>query len=161
MLLRFEHFIVLGGVRGETWDFTDETQTFYEFLTPSDWTLSSTEFIYHKCGPSYIYMTDMTAIPTGSSPGLVVKCNDSVKKLFPYMVPNFPTDNLKFEEDEYDRYSTLWTDINAHRRQMTAKFITGEVPLSYYPTYVQELNNMGLPELRDIIQKAYDRYNGK
>lgn len=149
------------GVRGETWDYADESKKTYKFLMPSDWTLSSTEFIYHKCGPSYIYMDTWTIIPEGTSPGLVVKCNDSVNKLFPYMVPNFPLDNLKYTKDEFDRYSTLWTDINQHRKTMTAKFITGEVPLSYFPTYVQELNNMGLPELRDIIQKAYDRYNGK
>lgn len=149
------------GVRGETWDYTDETKKYYRFITPPDWDRSSTEFIYTKCGPSYIYMNTMMAIPVGSSPGLEIKCTHSVEKLFPYMVPNFPIDFLKFTDEQFEEYTTLWSDINSYITQMTAKFIIGEEPLSNYEKYVETMNNMGLPRLIEIVQEAYDRFNGK
>ncbi len=148
------------GIRGETWDYTDETKKFYIYIMPSDWTMSATEFIYHKCGHGIIYMDRENALPTDSSPGLVVKVNDSIKNILPYQVPNFPTDYLRYTDEEFNEYSSLWTDLETYIKQMHAKFITGEEPLSNFPSYVETLNSMGLPRVTELVQSAYDRWNG-
>lgn len=156
-----DHFSPWVGIRGETWDYTDDTKKYYEFKMPTDWTLSTTEFIYTKCGPSHVYMGTMNAIPVGSSPGLEIKVNHSRDKVMPYMVPNFPFDYLKYTNEDMDEFTAIWTDMNKYITQMKAKFIIGEEPLSNFSQYVETLNKMGLPRVLELVQKAYDRFNGK
>lgn len=147
------------GIRGETWDYTDETKEYYALKTPADWSLSATEFIYRNCGHSTLYMNNMESIMVGSSPGLEVKIRDSIKRIFPYQKPNFPGESLRYTNAEFEEYTTLWSDIKNYVIQMNAKFIIGEEPLSNFSKYVETLNSMGLPRLTEIIQKAYDRWN--
>lgn len=151
------------GIRGETWDYTDETKDYYEFLMPSDWTMSATEFIYHKCGHGGIYMADLKSVLVGSSPGLAVKVFDSRDKILPYQVPNFPNPNeyLRYTDEDFNEYTSLWTDLDTYIKQMHAKFITGEEPLSNFQNYVETLESMGLPRVIELVQVAYDRWNGK
>ena len=125
---------------------------------PEDWTLSSSEFIYTKCGPNNVYMGTMEAIPVGSSPGLEIKVKLSREKVMPYMVTKFPLDYLKFTNEEMDEYTAIWTDMNKYITQMKAKFITGEEPLSNFSQYVETLKN-GSPRVLELVQKAHDRFN--
>ena len=50
------------------------------------------------------------------------------------------------------------TEIQTYVDEMTLKFITGAEPLANWNSYVQTVNNMGLPDLIKSEQTAYDRY---
>ncbi|MEN6315874.1 MAG: hypothetical protein ABFD25_16685 [Clostridiaceae bacterium] len=147
------------GVRGETWDYTDDTHTGYKMLIPKDWSLSATEFNYHKAGPSNIYAINFMPIISGASPGLKVKGEQSIEKLFPYEVKPFPSAFLTFTDEENDIYNTAYTDIKKYVDQMKAKFITGAEPLTYYAQYCATLEKMGLSKAIEVVQAAYDRFN--
>lgn len=53
------------------------------------------------------------------------------------------------------------TDMGAYIREMTAKFITGEEPLTNFDNYRDTLKKMGIEELIALYQDAYDRYNAR
>jgi putative aldouronate transport system substrate-binding protein len=147
------------GVRGETWDYVDDTHEKYKMIIPSDWKLSTTEFNYAKAGPSNLYAFEFMAIVDGASPGLKVKGEQSIKKLYPYEVSPFPLSYLSFTDEENDIYSTTYTDIQTYVKQMKAKFITGAEPLSNFEQYCATLEKMGLSKVIEVVQAAYDRFN--
>jgi putative aldouronate transport system substrate-binding protein len=147
------------GVRGETWDYVDDTHSKYKMLIPDNWGLSTTEFNYIKAGPSNLYAFEFMPIVDGASPGLKVKGEQSIKKLYPYEVSPFPLSYLSFTSEENDVYSAAYTDILTHVKQMKAKFITGAEPLSNFEQYCATLEKMGLSKVTEVVQAAYDRFN--
>jgi len=147
------------GVRGETWDYIDDTHKKYKMIVPDNWGLSTTEFNLMKAGPSNLYAFDFMAIVSGASPGLNVKGEQSIKKLYPYEVNQFPLNYLSFTDEENDIYNTAYTDIQTYVAQMKAKFITGAEPLSNYNQYCATLEKMGLSKVIEVVQAAYDRFN--
>ncbi len=64
-------------------------------------------------------------------------------------------------EEDAKRYSQLYTDINKHRDEMWIKFITGERPISEYDDFVKELEKIGLREMIEMKQAAFDAYNAR
>ena len=148
------------GVRGEDWDYTDDTREFYEIFIPDGVNLSATEINYSYRGPSIHAWCSIMAIQQGSSPGLTCKGVESLAKLYPYHVAPFPSSFLKYTSDESERYATLNTEIGEYVNSMKAKFISGAESLDNWDTYVNTLKKMGIDELTGIVQDAYTRYNG-
>lgn len=148
------------GVRGENWDYTDDTKEFYTVIIPDGVDLSATEYIYSFLGPSiHSYCSNM-AIQQGSSPGLTCKVVESLEKLYPYHVTPFPLSMLKFTSDESSDYTTLYTEISEKVATMKAQFITGAADIeTQWDAYVAEVEAMGMSELLELVQTAYDRYN--
>ena len=147
------------GVRGETWDYTDDTHTEYKMIIPKDYSLSATEFNLQKAAPGSIYAINFMAIVSGASPGLKVKGEQSIEKIFPYEVRPFPLTFLSYTDEENDIYNTAYTDIKKYVDQMKAKFITGVEPLTNYGQYCETLEKMGLSKVIEVVQASYDRFN--
>jgi putative aldouronate transport system substrate-binding protein len=59
--------------------------------------------------------------------------------------------------------SARMADIDTFRREWIALFITGAQPITddTWDTFVNTLNNMGVPEVRDIHQAALERFNAR
>lgn len=53
------------------------------------------------------------------------------------------------------------TDLGDYIAEMTAKFITGEEPLTNFDNYRDTLKKMGIEDLIALYQDAYDRYNAR
>lgn len=68
---------------------------------------------------------------------------------------------ISLTEEENTRYSDLTNAINTYMEQMGYKFLTGEESLDNFDAFVEELNGMGLAEVLEIQQAAYDRFIGK
>ena len=61
-------------------------------------------------------------------------------------------------QDESDIYNDAWADIDTYINESTAKFITGEWSIEQsWDSYVAELEKMGLKDVVDVYQAAYDR----
>ena len=148
------------GIRGENWDYTDDTQQFYTINIPDGIDLSATEYIYSYIGPSIHSYCSLMSIQKGSSPGLTCKGVESLDKLYPYHVIPFPTSFLKYTSEESSDYTTLNTEISEYVTSMKAKFISGAESLDNWSTFVSTLEKMGVKDLVSIVQGAYDRYVG-
>ena len=59
------------------------------------------------------------------------------------------------EGDQYNRHAG---DLVTLVKQYTAKFITGDEPLSGIPEFQQKLRDTGIQDCIDAKQSAYDRY---
>ena len=53
------------------------------------------------------------------------------------------------------------TELDQYIADMKVKFITGEEPLSNFDTYVANLERLGIQNIVDIWQAAYDAYMAK
>lgn len=75
-----------------------------------------------------------------------------------YIVEAFPT--LTFTPAENDVVTDLFSQIRAYVLENTAKFMVGARPVSEFDDFVAELEDIGLAEVTEIYQAAYDRkYN--
>ena len=70
-----------------------------------------------------------------------------------------PTTNVA--DEDADEYAALASEIDGYRDEMYIKFIMGTEPLENFDKFVKTLNDMGLPRLLEIRQKAFDLYNAR
>lgn len=64
---------------------------------------------------------------------------------------------LRYTAEEADRRADLLTTIETYGTPMAQKFVFGEVPMEDWDKYVAELYALGLEEVIEITQTAYDR----
>ena len=81
---------------------------------------------------------------------------EAARRLEPYISKIiWPT--FIFTAEENERMATLGKDINTYISEMTAKFITGDMPFSEWDTYINTLKKMGLDEYIEINKQAIER----
>jgi putative aldouronate transport system substrate-binding protein len=66
-----------------------------------------------------------------------------------------------YTAEESIRRTELQNTINTYVAEMAILFVTGQRPLSQFDSYVAQLNQMGLPELVQIVQGSVDRWNAR
>jgi len=85
--------------------------------------------------------------------------------VFPYACDAskvFPTNFIKFTTDEQDVITTRYTDIQKHVTEMRDKFIQGIVDIETgWDEYCATIDKMGIEEVLEVYQAAYDRWNGQ
>ena len=89
-----------------------------------------------------------------------VKAQGTVKNLWPYAETPVVRNDLTLDMDGSDTYNEKWPDINTYIGNMTAKFISGELEINdaNWNEYLSELEKMGLDEVLEVYQDAYERY---
>lgn len=81
------------------------------------------------------------------------------KNITPYVVEGFNISKLSLTEDESDEYAMIWTGIDTYLTEMTAQFITGRKNIdSEWKDFQKQLKVLGVEDLIDIYQTAYNRY---
>ena len=75
--------------------------------------------------------------------------NDIEKYRLPYISPT---------SEESAEYTKIQTDILKYVEEMLIKFITDKEPIENFESYLAELDARGMQKLKDIMQRAYDRY---
>jgi putative aldouronate transport system substrate-binding protein len=68
------------------------------------------------------------------------------------------SNNIRYTADEAEEIALLQNDIYTYCEQMIAQFITGDVSLDEFDTFVAGCNARGLERFIEINQIAYDRY---
>jgi len=66
---------------------------------------------------------------------------------------------LPFTQEENNRRVQLMNDIQTFVDESITNFIIGRSSLSDWDKYVEQVKSMGIDEVLDIYQKAYDRWN--
>ena len=72
--------------------------------------------------------------------------------LFAYRPPFVPR-----SQEEKDFIAEKMNDVNTYMDEVIDKIIMGMKPLSEHDQMVKNLNAMGVPEMVEIYQRAYDR----
>lgn len=139
------------GVEGETYDMVDGEPVFQEWVyTTEGRTFSSVLMDY-----TFLAMVDANVETPGRSEA-AISCedtwNDNVDNQNDYPVGAAMTIE---EGDQYNRHAG---DLVTLVKQYTAKFITGDEPLSGIPEFQQKLRDTGIQDCIDAKQSAYDRY---
>lgn len=82
---------------------------------------------------------------------------ENEEKLLPYAKVPYPLVYLTAEETE--EISKLRSDLDTYVKQMEAKFVIGQEPLTNWDAYVEQIKKMGGERIEEIYQAAYDRWN--
>lgn len=70
-----------------------------------------------------------------------------------YNLPKYAT----LSSDEQAIYTGYASDLDTYAKGMILKFILGDEPMSNYDTFLSTCMDMGLQEMTDLYQAAYDR----
>lgn len=70
-----------------------------------------------------------------------------------YNLPKYAT----LSSDEQATYTGYASDLDTYAKGMILKFILGDEPMSNYDTFLSTCMDMGLQEMTDLYQAAYDR----
>lgn len=71
---------------------------------------------------------------------------------------NYKLPTLTYSAEKRTRYSDLLTPINTYREETVAKIVSGKLDISYLDEYFSEMERLGIDELTDIVQEAYNDY---
>lgn len=86
-----------------------------------------------------------------------------VSNVIPYQITDHifpPIAMLKFTDEEQYVVDNKYADISLYIAEMEAKFITGVADIeTEWEAYVAECEKMGLTEVLEVYQNAYDRWN--
>lgn len=80
---------------------------------------------------------------------------ENQEKLVPIGRSPFP--NVYLTNEEQSEASALLSDLDTYVKQMEAKFVTGQEPLSNWSKYTDQLKKMGVDRYVELYQAAYDR----
>lgn len=139
------------GVEGETYDMVDGKPEFQE------WTYSTEGRTFSSVLMDYTFLAMVDAnVETPGRSEAALSCedtwNDNVDNQNDYPV------GAAMTIDEGDQYNRHAGDLVTLVKQYTAKFITGDEPLSGIPEFQQKLRDTGVQDCIDAKQSAYDRY---
>ena len=144
------------GWEGKQWEYADDQKQTYKWIEPvKDFqSLREEAKITLNTGlPEYLNFMPYPA----DFPLMEMKVKAVQTKQEPYMVEKFPS-TVRYTSEETERTSLLETDIKNYMEEIVSKFITGEEPIDNFDKYIRTLDEIGLPELLGIKQKAYDRW---
>jgi len=153
------------GPEGVTWVKHDDGKT-YEFInTPEGYAsgaaYANAEWVWGTWGGRQDQMAGL--VPNTPGDNSTVRQESYIADVFPYATKyQFPAKMLKFTDDETYVIGNKLTDIDTYCKEMEVKFITGLVDIETgWDTYIDNLNKMGLSEVLEVYQAAYDRWEGK
>lgn len=145
------------GVKGENWDYDDDSKKTYTIKVPEGYDGAATNFLTEfgfSNANNCIFMS-----LNSSSQGLLCKGNGTRDNLLPYGVDVFPKNYLSFTDDESTTLAENYTDINKFVAESQASFITTGVTDDSWNAYVSAINGMGIDQVLAVYQAAFDRYN--
>lgn len=64
---------------------------------------------------------------------------------------------VSLDNAEQNRYNSVATDLDTYAKGMILKFILGDEPMSNYQSFLDTCMDMGLQQMTEIYQGAYDR----
>ncbi len=151
------------GNQGVNWDYSNAEKTEYKFIQPDSWTESFTNYqykciIYTNSGRATALKGCITSTPGNNQ----ARQKGFVNNVQPYMDKDpFPTNFLKFDEDEQSIITDYYTDIKKYVDEMHDKFISGVEDVNNdttWNTYCKRIKDMHIDEVLKVYQASYDRW---
>jgi len=113
---------------------------------------------------------EINLVPGGGFPCLITNVTDGVvasdktKEVASMHMPYLPEKIYSapsFNVEERERVNAIIQDLNKYRDEAVTKFIIGEWGFDKWEEYCDTLNKIGLPELEQIYQQAFERMYGE
>lgn len=126
-------------------------------ILENQWSKVQNKHWYHAC-PNYLSVDDyrsMDSLQEGDDNRNAVLRSTSYDLYYDAHPELLPT--LAYTGEEAEKIADIAADIKTYVSSSLAEFVTGNRPLSDWDNYLTELDNMGLQELLEIAQTAYDR----
>ena len=144
------------GTEGQTYDVVDGEKVFKDEIL-NDPMGFQVGLILNIC-PGFIRMIDWDVT--------YLSYNDAQKEavdiwtsVFASSDMTFPKDYVTYTSDESETLAELESGIETYCEECRLKFIVGDMDIeSEWDTYTAAVENMGLAELLEIYQGAYERY---
>ena len=95
-------------------------------------------------------------ITSSNSTAVTAPCVREAEKLIDPYLPKYSYSAPMFSEADATRADELLFDINKYFDESTAKFIVGDWGFDKWNEYKTTMEKMGLLQLQDLYQKAYD-----
>ncbi len=73
-----------------------------------------------------------------------------------YIAPNVPA--LSFTDDEREIINSFLTEITTYKDEAVSNFIMGRQSLDKFDSFVETIKSMGIDQVLEVEQAAYDRY---
>jgi len=154
------HLLTIFGIEGTSYTMVNGEPTYTDLImkNPDGLTVAVALQQYCRAGafwpfvadPGYFHQT--TALPEQEQAKEAWRNNDRADYYLPAISPA-PEDNAE--------YTKLIADCNTYYNEMRAKFISGEVSLDQFDTYIQGLKDRGIDRVIEIMQKALDEFNSR
>lgn len=152
------------GIKGVDWDYDEGSNSTYSLNAPESYdgaftTYQYEELIWNGCGRLDALAGYVTSTPGNGQ----ARQYGFVNNVIPYQSDlYFPAGILKFTEDEQYVLDNHLADIQTYYKEMEGKFITGVVDIETgWDEYCNTLEQMGVQDVIEVYQAAYDRWNGK
>ena len=147
------------GIEGETYDIIDGTPPFKDEILndPLGFQISR---LVNIC-PGFIRMEDwdVTYLSYNEAQTEAV---DIWRTAFASDEATFPRDYVTYTTEESETKSELEATIETYCEECRLKFIIGDMDIENdWDSYVAEVENMGLDEMMEIYQNAYERYEAR
>ncbi|MEA4890649.1 MAG: extracellular solute-binding protein [Clostridiaceae bacterium] len=150
------------GIQGTDWDLDGSGTGTYSLTAPDSYngaftTYQYEELIWENSGRSDALAGLVTSTPSNGQ----ARQYGFTKNVIPYLSDlYFPVNILKFTEDEQYVLDNKLTDIQTYYKEMEGKFITGVTDIKTgWDEYCQTLDQLGVQDIIDVYQSAYDRWN--
>ena len=147
------------GWLGEHWFIVDEEETQYKWNDEiiADPTYVNAQLTVNMWLPSYL---DFQFMPT-SNQLFMDKVEGVMNNQVPYMRRGLPVSHMRLTTDEMEVRNRVAAEAETYAKQMTAQFITGvlEINDANWNTFVSTFETMGVQDLIDTYQVAYERFD--
>lgn len=154
------NLLTLFGIEGVSYEMVNGVPTYKDVImnNPDGLTEAQALHLYSRAGAfwpnvgSYDRFVQTTSLPEQEQAKPLWANNDREKYYMP-AVNVAPEDNAE--------YTKIKADVDTYVAEMRAKFISGEVPLDQFDSYIQGLKDRGIDRMIEIMQKALDDFNSK
>ncbi len=148
------------GTEGVSYNWEGDHAVYTEEITanPDGWPIAQALGKYIRGNYNGPFVQDMNYLEEYLQLPTVKECPTTwaVETAAEHTMPNVtPT------QEEADELATIHNEINTYVDEMVLKFIFGTESFDSWDTYLETLNNMGLPRAIEIQKAALERYNAR
>lgn len=86
------------------------------------------------------------------------KSLNAAQKIKPFIPEQIWPTEFTYTEDENKTLSTVGADIEKYVKEMTDKFVSGDVSFDEWDKYVKTIEDMGLEKYMEVKTEAYNRF---
>ncbi|MCD7751066.1 MAG: substrate-binding domain-containing protein [Lachnospiraceae bacterium] len=154
------HMLFNFGIEGESYEMIDDYPTYTDLVmdNPEGWSVAQSLSAYIRGnynGPfvqDIRYLEQYYTYETQKESAEIWGATNASKYKVPPITPT---------TDESKEYSTIMSEINTYRDEMSLKFILGDESLDNFDKFVETLYDLGLERALEIQNAALDRYNAR
>lgn len=145
------------GTEGETFNWTDDAHTTYEWIVPEGETALEMRRKQTLQGDAFFAASKPENFFSASTDPLTQLEGREMKKLVDNHAGD-PFPAMNYTDEETKRKVILLADITPYLSEYQAKVIVGDLDLdSSWDSYLETLNKMGMEELTEIYNNAFTR----